>query len=221
MKQSRFPYVAVAATLALSPAMAAADDAPATAPQQVQSYADPDAHTHHGLWMRVMLGPAGFDARSTIGSDKYEAQGGGAGFSLAAGYALTRHLVLYAEAFDDIAVGPTVKMNGTDLGSTGSSVSAGVVGIGPGIAYFTDSNFHLGLTVAAARLTVSKDNTDIARSNLGFGVNATLGKQWWVSDSWGIGVAGQVFVGAIPDASDGNPTWTTAGVSVAFNASYN
>jgi hypothetical protein len=185
---------------------------------------DPLARTHHGVFLRLSLGPAGFDTETTIGTDKYSVSGGGGGFGLAVGYAVTRSLIVYGEVFDDVAVGPTVKMNDTTISTMGQDYSAGVVGFGPGVAYYFPSNFFVGGTLAVSRLTVQQNNQEVAHSGNGFGVSGMVGREWWVSENWGLGLAAQLYVGSIPDnggSSGSSTTWTTAGAMLGFSATYN
>jgi hypothetical protein len=192
---------------------------------------NPLARTHHGLFLRFSLGPAGFDAESTIAGSKVSVSGGGGGFGLALGAAVTPSLIVYGEVFDDVATGPTVKMNDMTTSTAGSDVSAGVVGFGPGLAYYFPSNFFVGGTLAFSQLTVQQRSgvttQNVANSDTGFGVSAMVGKEWWVSDSWGLGIVGQLYVGSIPDHVgnlNGGRTdisWTTAGAMLGFSATYN
>jgi hypothetical protein len=56
----------------------------------------------------------------------------------------------------------------------------------------------------------------------GFGLEGALGKESWIGGHWGLGVAGQFFLGLNADAAaPGSFTWTTLGGSVAFSATYN
>lgn len=227
MKLQRCLVVVVVCTASLAVRQARAQapapaPAPAAMPAQgvnMQPYADPQAHTHHGVFLRLMLGPAGFDTQATMGSDKFEVQGGGAGLGLAVGAAVTRNIVIYGEVFDDVAVGPTLKMNDQTVGTTNDNTAAGVVGFGPGIAYFFDSDFYVSTTFAASRIQVEQNNQAVAHSDTGFGVSAMVGKQWWVSDGWGAGLTAQLFVGSIPDGQ-ANTSWSTAGAMLAFSATY-
>ncbi|HEX3698627.1 MAG TPA: hypothetical protein VH374_24865 [Polyangia bacterium] len=62
-------------------------------------------------------------------------------------------------------------------------------------------------------------------------MKATFGKEWWVSDNWGLGLAGQVVLGSIKDskilsgvgadAPVSNASWTVAAFNVLFSASFN
>jgi hypothetical protein len=47
-----------------------------------------------------------------------------------------------------------------------------------------------------------------------------VGKEWWVSDDWGLGVAAQLLLGSAKDPySDAH--WTSRGVAVMFSSTYN
>ena len=58
-------------------------------------------------------------------------------------------------------------------------------------------------------------------TNWGFGLRAALGKEWWVSDHWGLGIAGHVSLTVNQDSGTNPPTWTGLGATVAFSATYN
>jgi len=64
----------------------------------------------------------------------------------------------------------------------------------------------------------------VARSAWGFTFEGLFGKEWWVSDNWGLGVCGQVLLGAMkdrPESHESVPTWRLTVFSVLFSASYN
>lgn len=189
------------------------------APQPGMYVAAPYSHVHHGLFVRMLIGPGGFDAKASSGGQDVDVSGGGGGFSLAVGGAVSESFIVYGEVFDDVALSPTVTVNGQQM-QAANDVNAGVVGFGPGFAYYLPSNVYIGATFAAAKISVQQNGTEIAHSDTGFGVSAHIGKEWWVSDNWGCGIAGQVFAGSIPDNS-ANTNWTTVGATVAFSATYN
>ena len=190
-------------------------------PGGIQQVGDLDAHTHHGVFLRALIGPAGFDMSNSTGGNSVSVQGGGGGFGLAIGGAISRSLVIYGEVFDDVAVGPSITENGQNLGTAGSNTSAGVIGFGPGLAYFFPSDLYLSATFAASQISIEQNNQQIGKSGTGFGISAMIGKQWWVSDGWGLGIAAQFFGGSIPDSSSSNSsTWATGGAMLAFSATY-
>jgi len=179
---------------------------------------NPLAHVHHGFFFRGLLGPGGFRASASIGPDSYEVSGGGGGLSLALGGSVSPSLVVYGELFGDSAQNPTFTQNG--MSSSSTNASAGVAGIGPGIAYYFPSNFYIGGTLAASRISVQQNNQEVAHSDTGIGVSLHAGYEWWVSDNWGLGIALQLYGGSIPDGQ-ANTNWKTAGAALAFSATYN
>jgi len=48
-----------------------------------------------------------------------------------------------------------------------------------------------------------------------------LGKEWWVSDHWGLGVAGHISFSSNQDPVASNNTLTTWAFGAAFSATYN
>ena len=190
---------------------------PAGQPYYVQM--NPTAQTHDGFYLRFLLGPAGFATGTSYAGNDLSVKGGGGGFSLAMGAALSPGLIIYGEVFDDIAVGPTLTVNG-DSGTADTDVSAGVVGFGPGIAHYFPSNMYISATLAFAKLTVQRNGDQVADSDVGIGVSGAIGKEWWVSDQWGLGLAGQLFLGSIPDGG-ADARWSTAGAMIALSATCN
>jgi hypothetical protein len=47
-----------------------------------------------------------------------------------------------------------------------------------------------------------------------------LGKEWWISHDWGLGLALQVYGGSMDDQNDGE-TWTVGAFSIAASFTYN
>jgi hypothetical protein len=53
----------------------------------------------------------------------------------------------------------------------------------------------------------------------GFGFNLMVGKEWWVSDNWGLGVALQLLLAGAKDR-DGTE-WDSGALAVLFTATHN
>jgi hypothetical protein len=196
----------------------------------------PGAETHDGLYLRLQLG-VGYTrmASSTKGTDSSIA-GGSGGFDFALGAALNSHLIVYGTLIDSVIRNPTYKANGPDLSNNPSGMltgavslggygNAGVVGLGGGAATYLRSNLFLAGSLLASRLFVEDFNGNtVVKSDWGFTFEGQIGKEWWVSDNWGLGVAGQLLLGAMQDrplATESVPTWYLTAFSVLFSASYN
>lgn len=184
-------------------------------------------HTHDGTYLRLQLG-FGYNnmSASAPGIDE-ELSGTGGAFLFAVGAAVTRNLVIYGALADSIATNPDIKVNGQLFATGTGKSSAGVVGLGPGLAYYLDdSNIYFSGTLLFSKLSIDgSDGDTIAQSDWGFTLEGQLGKEWWVSDNWGLGGAFQAMWGKMKDkpvagATD-TPTWSFASFSLLFSATYN
>lgn len=101
--------------------------------------------------------------------------------------------------------------------------------LGAGICYyFMPVNIYLSAEFAVTQLIVESDIYTTWDSDAGKSFTLSLGKEWWVSDEWGLGVA-LVLRGArmkagceITDAANNrNDTVTHGFIGIAFTATYN
>jgi hypothetical protein len=175
-------------------------------------------HAHDGFFMRLSLGGGGVSASKS--GEKYS--GGSVAFGAAFGGAIAHNLILYGEVFGHSAHEPkhTVgKNSGTERG-----LDLGVAGIGPGVAYyFMPLNLYLSGTLLLQQVSLSDSNNSNSSADItkvGLAGNLMVGKDWWVSDNWGLGVAAQLLLGSAKDRyTDSN--WSTAAVALMFTATYN
>jgi hypothetical protein len=179
--------------------------------------ADPGAHRHDGFYLRFFLG-LGYTSMNLDDADLTVSGAGGA-FGIAAGVAVSENFIIFAEIFDDIAVNPKIEMGGSSLDT--EDVNAGVVAIGLGAAYYFPSNMYLSGTLSMGQITVQQDGEEIGESDFGPGVSLMVGKEWWVSNNWGLGVALQLYAGSMKDSEDGGPTWKTTAAAIVGSATFN
>ncbi len=176
-------------------------------------------HTHDGFFLRLAGGP-GY-SRSTVkyqGAD-LETTGGGAALSVAIGGSVVEDLAIHAELFGVSAVAPTVSQNGTRIGSGSREDSLSSVGIGAGLTYyFSPTNLYLSAAFGMGRVAL-RANGDEVHSDTGIGLDFLLGKEWWVSENWGLGLAGQLIFTSVP--SSGDTDFHTVGLGLLLSASYN
>jgi hypothetical protein len=90
------------------------------------------------------------------------------------------------------------------------------------LAYYLPNNVYIAGTLATMQWSVTESddsNATLADSKWGFGVQGLVGKEWWVSEDWGLGVAGEVMAASMKDDDDN--TWTGLAFSLLFSATYN
>lgn len=177
----------------------------------------PGYHRHDGGFFRAFLG-FGYVNMSVEDVD-LTIKGPGGIFGIAGGWAVAENLIIYAEVFDDIAFNPDVELG--DFSGETEDTSAGNVGIGAGLAYYImPANLYLSATIAASKITASSNGEDFD-TNFGPSVSLMIGKEWWVSDNWGLGVAGQLFLGSMKDSDESDAKWKVISGGVVFSATYN
>lgn len=97
----------------------------------------------------------------------------------------------------------------------------GVNAFGVGLTYYTDSNFYVSPSVGLATASLEFDNVTV-ESDTGFAIDLTIGKEWWVSDKWGLGVAAGFGFHAIPlDEDVAEEDATGNSFALRFSATFN
>jgi len=198
---------------------------PAYYPQGPQAgFADPTIHRHLGFFIRPEVGLGYAYMTSSSGGVDMTVKGGGGAFGIAVGGAMSENFILGFQAWDVVAMSPTVEMSGggtTLSGSTSSDTTAGIVGYGLLLNWYTPGNTYVAVTPSLTRLALSTTSGN-ANSEWGFGVRAALGKEWWVSNHWGLGLGAALALSSNKDSGgSGAPTFTSLGFSVNFSATFN
>jgi hypothetical protein len=109
----------------------------------------------------------------------------------------------------------------TTMSGSNSDSNAALVGYGLLLNWYFPSNLYFALTPSFTRLT-SSNGSSSGNSEWGFGLRAALGKEWWVSNHWGLGAVAGFALSSNKDMADaGAPTWTTVGFNVSLSATFN
>jgi hypothetical protein len=188
---------------------------------------DPGARRHDGFYLRMMIGPGYTHMGTSAAGTDVSLSGAGLGLNLAVGGALSENLAIFGDIIINSAVNPERKIGATSTSLTDRTANA--QGIGAGLAYFImpANAFIAGsLMLASSSLddTSGDESRTLEESEAGFGLNLVGGKEWWVSDNWGLGVAGQFFGARVKDkevVQGSKPTWWLLGFSLAFTATFN
>ena len=191
----------------------------------------PGYETHDGLYLRLHLG-GGFTAIS--GSDgtgnTARLTGGSVSIGVAIGGAIAKDLILFGAVGGTILVGPDRdgerragrhRLLRQHSGTNGNSASVG--GAGAGLAYYLEP-VNVYLSGALMFVTFEFDdshNNPIYQSDTGVGFQGMVGKEWWASTNWGLGLAGELYVASMKDKTDPNTRWTSSAFSLVFSATYN
>ena len=178
-------------------------------------------HQHDGFYMRVYAGLGYFTASETFGGATDTYSGLGATYGAAFGGTIARNLILYGEVLGTTVTDATASYGGGAPDFSGLDLT--LFGFGPGVAYYIEPvNLYLSGTLTFTEISFSDTNTaqPLDNTNLGIGFSFMVGKEWWVTPDWGIGIAGQFHI-----ASMYHPTFDTrmraSAFSLLFSATYN
>jgi hypothetical protein len=168
-------------------------------------------HKHTGFYLSINLGVAGgsnitsgFPSSDTV--QKISLSSAGEQLSFSIGIAIRENMIIYADIPSAVMlINPSQKIDGVPQPKPDnySSVALGeyLIGIG-GIYYFMPYDLFASGTigVALSDLNINKsvvnntgqtisETVDLT-SDAGFGFRLRAGKEWWVSNRWGLGAAG-------------------------------
>lgn len=189
------------------------------------------AREHDAFYFRVLFGPATMQARTGHRS----LSGGGFDLGFAAGHALRKDLILQLDSIFSSVPDPSYEVDGEAMDER--SISAVAIGLGPGITYYAPHNLYATGAVYASWLNrtetreVPPDPADPFgqpgteevhdRSDTGIGASLTLGKEWWLTESWGLGIAARAYFASMPDAESADTTWGVHSLALLLSATLN
>jgi len=148
------------------------------------------------------------------------ASGGSVSFGAAIGGAVAPNFIVFG-TFSTVSLSPSVKVGGIDAGLNDSS--AVLVGIGAGaVYYFEPINLYLSGALAITAVAIDDaNNNPIYQTQAGIGVQLMVGKEWWISQDWGVGLAGEFIGASMKDKNDSSVTWSADTFSLLLSTTYN
>jgi hypothetical protein len=187
-------------------------------------------HMHDGFYLSLAGGPA-FGAitlnATGVSFKKQEYTGTGFQFDFKIGGVISEeaNLILSFDMIGRSISGPTSTQDGL-TGATSSDLSISDVTYGVGLTkYFMPSNIFASATAGIAKFLVTLNGSQISSQD-GFGFQFKVGKEWWVSDNWGLGVAtGFAYISADdkkePTIPAYSATLSTTKFFIVFNTTFN
>jgi hypothetical protein len=188
-------------------------------PEWGPATSEPTARHHDGLYLNLMLGGGFMSSSATAASQQLTYSGLAQSLSVAAGASVTERIAVYASLYDSIASSPSARRS-NDVVTEAGSIAA--LGGGLGAEYFfMPLNASVGARLGLERF-VRRDSDDspTALSSWMPGLTLTAGKQWWLSDNWGVGGVLQLHWSTPLDAVsvDAFSTlWVVLGLSATYN----
>ncbi len=152
-------------------------------------------NTHDGFFLRLS-GGFGYTQTEIDALKDIKIKGVSNTYSFAIGYAVIENLIVEAEIFGSHTSDPDLSPSGKFYENDLNAISNGF-GIGA-TYYLMPINIYASASVGFSRVILNLDDSGLfddgseqIKSEGGVGFSITVGKEWWVSDNWGLGVAGQ------------------------------
>ena len=172
-----------------------------------------------GFFLRLSGGAGSTGSSLSDGTDKLEFSGSGGDLNIAIGGIVAPNLALHGTLYGWSASDPTMKFNGADITDISGTLTA--AGVGAGLTYwFMPVNMYLSGTVGSGGLELDLNGGLDGKSDRGLILDLTLGKEWWVGDSWGLGLAGGLIYHSFPDP-DISENWSGTSFTLRFSATMN
>jgi len=176
------------------------------------------ARQHEEFYLHLDLGGGGMNTSATQGGTELEFSGGAGQFSIAAGYNVVPNFIIAGQLWGLSASSPDFKINGTKVPTTDITLGLSAVGVNF-TYYFMPIGIYLSATPSIATATLESGGVEF-ETDSGFAIRLAAGKEWWVSDNWGIGLNVQYAHSSNDDQGTNPPTWETDWFGVAFSATY-
>jgi len=180
-----------------------------------------EAHQHDkAFFLRLSAGLGG--ANATFENDgpgpDLELSGMSGDANFAIGGTISRNLALHGTLGGWTIDNPDVERGDFEGDTDDTTRSLGLFGAGL-TYYFMPVNLYLSGSLCAATATLSVDGHD-EDSDTGFGVDLTVGKEWWVGNKWGLGVAGGVNFYSVP-GNNSDQDISGSAFAIRLSATYN
>jgi hypothetical protein len=150
-----------------------------------------DYRVHDGFFLSLSCGPNSSEISVEVkGQNDVNYSGTGPVFDLKIGGAIKENLILHATLTTNYVAGPELITNGVSQ-HTSNNLLIGEDFIGGGITYYImPSNTFLSGSLGFGNFRIMDTDAETSgTSDKGFGMQLKVGKEWWVSKRWGLGIA--------------------------------
>ena len=172
-----------------------------------------------GLFIRLSAGGGYASTETEVDgrSVTMKMDGPAAEFNFAIGGMVRPNLALHGTIFGWYMHQPDLAV-GSQSGTLQADLNLGALG-GGATYYFMPANAYISASFGFGPLSIEADDVTV-ESDFGPVFDVTIGKEWWVGDEWGLGVAGGFSYHSIPDDS-AEENWTGMSYAIRFSATKN
>ncbi len=195
------------------------------------AFAASQPQTHDGFYLSLAMG-MGFQSIDFVlddHDDRTTSQSGLAtDIDVKIGFSLTNNLALHMTLAGNTPTSTIYDLEDFNEDDEFEDFKANLSILGIGATYYFPGNYFASASIGIGQFRVCDDIAtfqanvqsspdDYSRS--GFAFQLAGGKEWWVSENWGIGATAAILYGR--ETNLGDATESSFGVSVRFTATYN
>ncbi len=171
----------------------------------------------NGFFLRLSAGGGAASSEIDFPGGEGELSGGAGDINFAIGGIVSPNLALHGTIFGWSIQDPDVTLFGMS-GEADATVTLSA--LGGGVTYYVmPANVYLSGSLGFGRLSIDGVGGE-GESDLGAIIDLTVGKEWWVGDKWGLGVAGAVGFHSVPEKGI-DENWSGASFAIRFTATLN
>ena len=182
----------------------------------------PREPTHSGVYVHLHLGGGFTSIKGSDGNGStLKLSGGGPSFAVAVGGGVAPNLALFGNIFLTMTSQPQVSSSGYNGYTTQASGDGLIGGFGGGVVYyFMPVNVYISGALATTQFEAADANGKTTYStDYGIGFEGIVGKEFWVSDHWGLGAALEfVAASSMKDTDNPNISWSAGAFNLLFSA---
>ena len=171
-----------------------------------------------GFFMRLSAGGGTASSKIEDGTDEAEISGTAGDINFAFGGIVAPNLALHGTLYGWSLSDPDLEVNGV-TGTLEGDVTAAALGAGL-TYYLMPANVYFSGSLGIGRLTVDGPGNFDGDTDRGLMLDVTVGKEWWVGDGWGLGVAGGMTYHSFGDG-DVPENWSGTSFTLRFSATMN
>ncbi|MCZ7603442.1 MAG: hypothetical protein M5R37_11250 [Melioribacteraceae bacterium] len=179
-------------------------------------------HEHDGFFMRFLAGPSYSTQVYDGAPSEMEVKGLSASFGFQIGATIAENLIAFGEVSGSTITNPDIEINGT-VHETDETKSSSF-GFGGGITYYImPLNFYFTASVLASKMKMEYTKGSVkyeGESDMGIGVFAGVGKEWWIADDWALGACAFFSYANVPDKGSSDITIACTTFGIAFSATF-
>jgi hypothetical protein len=175
------------------------------------------ARTHDGFFLRLQGGVGGTSASQ----DELTLKGGSGALNVEIGGALTENFILYGKLFGTGTPDPDLEVGDITFEGNNSDLSLNFGALGAGVSYyFMPVNLYVSGAVSLTSLGLTEDGDEVGDTGQGLGLHLGVGKEWWVSDQWGLGLGAELALSRV-NGAENTDDWGVGSVVLLFSATFN